>query len=417
VTEGNGGWPAHPRAPLAAATTRGLLLDLIRAAGPISRVELAGASGLTQASVSTIVRQLINDGLVAETGRGESTGGKPRVLLEIVPTARYAVGIQLGADSVSYVVCNLAGRLVGRLRTSGAGTMGPEQAVAAMTERVTLLIDGLGIEPDKVVGIGVVAPGPMDLRSGTILAPPTLIQWNNFPLRDRLADATGLPIVLDNDATAAAVGEFWSGAIAGSAAHCTVYLGAGLGAGIIIGGSVYRGASSNAGEVGRIKVGLGGRFKGQTVEEQVMPASVAAAARKALADGRTAGFMLSEQGDPFEDFAAISTAAIHGDALAGKLVRSSAQALSTAVVAMANILDLDSVSLAGPSFAIAGTIYVEAVQEMMEREFFAREVHGVTVRLSEHLLEAAAVGGTALVMQHELAPRNLSVASISAVRG
>ena len=212
------------------------------------------------------------------------------------------------------------------------------------------------------------------------------------------------------------VGEFWSGATAGSSAHCTVYLGAGLGAGIIIGGSVYRGASSNAGEVGRMRVGLGRRFSGQTVEEQVMPAAVSAAARKAVADGRPAGFALADDGDPFRDFAAVATAAVQGDPLAGKLIRSSAEALATAVVAMANVLDLDSVTLAGPSFAIAGTIYVEAVQSAMAADFFARAVHDVTVRLSDHVLDAAAVGGAALVLQHELAPRTLSVAGYTTGR-
>ncbi|HEY5882044.1 MAG TPA: ROK family transcriptional regulator [Nakamurella sp.] len=411
----NGAWPAHQRSPLAAATTRGLVLDLIRSRGPISRVELASATGLTQATMSTLARQLINDGLVVEYGRGESTGGKPRVLLDIDPMARFAVGIQLGADSVSYVVCNLAGTLVGRLRTRGAGTIGPEEAVEAMTRRVRVFVDALGIDVASVVGIGVVAPGPMDLRTGTILAPPTLVRWANFPLRERLATTTGLPVVLDNDATAAAVGEFWSGSIAESAAHCTVYLGAGLGAGIIIGGSVFRGASGNAGEVGRIRLDVGKRLS-TTAEHQVMPASVAAAARRALAAGRPAGFELPATGDAFRDFDIVATAAIRGDRLAGRLIQDSARALATAVVAMANILDLDSVTLAGPSFAIAGTLYVEAVQESMATGFFARAVHDVTVRLSDHLMDAAAVGGASLVMQHQLAPRNLSAASYPANR-
>ena len=102
----------NPRVPLSATTSRGIVLDLIRSEGPISRVELADHTGLTQATMSTVVRQLILDGLVLETGRRKSTGGKPRVLLNINPDARFAVGVQLGADFITFVVTNLSGAVV-----------------------------------------------------------------------------------------------------------------------------------------------------------------------------------------------------------------------------------------------------------------------------------------------------------------
>lgn len=400
----------QPRMSLTSATSRGVVIDLIRSQGPISRVELAASTGLTQATMSNIVKQLLLDGLVLEIGRGESTGGKPRVLLDINPTARFAVGIQLGAETVTYVVSNLAGALVGRTRTLGAGAMRPQEATDAIAWRIDALLTGLGIEHSRVVGIGVVAPGPLDLNAGTILAPPTLETWAHFPLRERLQSATGLPVVLDNDATAAAIGEFWTGAIADSTAHCSVYMGAGLGAGIVLGGTVFRGASSNGGEIGQMWMTSNGAV-GQlaTVEQLVAPQAVSTRARAALAAGRSASFALKPHADAFEDFLVIATAAVHGDDLAVALITESADYLATAVLSLANVLDLDSVTLAGPAFATAGTFYIERIAARLEANFFARKVHGVRVRLSNHVSDAAAVGAAALVLQQELAPRTFGL--------
>jgi predicted NBD/HSP70 family sugar kinase len=117
------------------------------------------------------------------------------------------------------------------------------------------------------------------------------------------------------------------------------------------------------------------------------------------------------QTDESEDFKSIARAAVHGDELAIELISASADHLATGVVAMADLFDLDSVSLAGPAFAIAGPLYVHAIAERLAREFFARDQHGIRVQLSTHVSDAAAVGGAALVLQTILAPRTMGLAS------
>lgn len=401
----------NPRVPLATTTSRGIVLDLIRSLGPISRVELAVHTGLTQATMSTVVRQLILDGLVLETGRSESTGGKPRVLLNIDPDARFAVGVQLGADFITFVVTNLSGAVVGRTRTRGVGDESPDRVIEWIAERIARLLASLDIDTDLVAGIGIVAPGPLDLETGRILAPPTLATWGDFPVRAALGRATGLPVTLDNDATAAAIGEFWGGSVASAAAHCTVYMAAGIGAGIVLDGTVYRGASSNAGELGQIWVDdPTGQTPGGTVEQLAGPRAVAARARALIGEGRVPGFELSADADPFRDFDLIATAAVQGNPFALELIERSAERLATAIVALANILDLDSVVLAGPSFATAGSLYLTAAVTRLEQRFFARARHPVNVRLSAHVADAAAVGGAALILQQELSPRATELA-------
>jgi predicted NBD/HSP70 family sugar kinase len=393
-------------ANLTLTTSRALVLDFVRSAGPVSRVELAALTGLTPATMTNVMRQLLTDGLVIEVGRDLSTGGKPRVLLDINPTARFAVGIQLGADSLTYVVTNLGGAIVGRLRTRGAEDSPPAEVVARMARSANQLIEDLGIDGAAVIGVGLAAPGSMDIDRGVLLAPPTLRQWSEYPLRDALAEATGRPVLLDNDGTASAVGEFWGGDVPDASTVCAVYMGAGIGAGILLGGTVFRGASSNVGELGQMWLtSPRSGAAADTLERVAGPAGVAAAVQRALDDGAESSLVLGGT-DPIADFTLISTAALLGDPVAVTAITHSAQDLAEAVLIAANLFDLDCVVLAGPSVAIAGSIYVEILQKRLSEGFFAKSRHGIEVRLSTHATDAAAVGAAALVLQHQLAPRS-----------
>lgn len=393
-------------ANLTLTTSRALVLDFVRSAGPISRVELATLTGLTPATMTNVMRQLLADGLVIEVGRDLSTGGKPRVLLDINPTARFAVGIQLGADSLTYVLTNLGGAIVGRLRTRGAEDSSPAEVVTRMGLSANQLIDDLGIDGNAVIGVGLAAPGSMDLDRGVLLSPPTLPLWSEYPLRDALEKATGRPVLLDNDGTTSAVGEFWGGDVPDASTMCAVYMGAGIGAGILLGGTVFRGASSNVGELGQMwMVAPRSGAAPDTLERVAGPAGVAAAVRRALDAGAESSLTLAGT-DPIADFTQISTAALLGDPVAMTAITHSAQDVAEAVLIAANLFDLDCVVLVGPSVAIAGSIYAEILQKRLNEGFLAKSRHGVEVRLSTHATDAAAVGAAALVLQHQLAPRS-----------
>ncbi|MFS0704719.1 ROK family protein [Cellulomonas sp. 179-A 9B4 NHS] len=392
---------AQPGLGAAHASSRAAILDVIRAAGTISRVELTRATGLTAATVSTVVRRLLDEGLVVEAGRAESTGGKPRMLLRLDPYARYAVGVHLDHAGITYVIANLGGAVVARWRRPGAGADDPRDVVARIAAEVAATLARTGIDPALVLGVGVVSPGPISTSTGMTLTPPVMQHWAEFPLAAAIGDATGLPVLLDNDATAAAVGEYWSGGVATGAACATLYMGTGIGAGIVVDGTVYRGRSSNAGEIGHVCVALDGPAcwcgSRGCVEAFAGPAAV-------VAQAAAAGVDLPGRGVS-EDFAALARAAARGDAEPMRLLRASAEYLGVAAQTLANVLDLDLVVLTGPSFALAGSLYLPAVQERLARGFFARGAHPVRVTISTHASEAAAVGGAALVLQSELAPR------------
>ncbi len=397
------------RRGVAHVSTRAALLDVIRGAGQISRVDVARRTGLTGATVSTVVRGLIHDGLVIEVGHAESTGGKKAVILSLDPDARYAVGVHLDQAGITYVLANLGGAIVGRWRrAAGDGLAEPAAVVTRIATDLTAFITRVGVDQGLIVGLGVVFPGPLTSLIGMVLAPPVMHAWTDYPLARALQETTGLPVMLENDATAAAVGEYWSGSREAGMCFAALYMGTGIGAGVMVRGDVYRGSSGNTGEIGHVCVQLDGPpcwCGGHgCVEALAGPAAV-------VAEARAAGIHLLGTGVA-ANFAALSRAAVAGEQAPLEIIGRSARYVALAAHALANIMDLDRIVLTGPAFAHAGSLYVPAISDHLTRSFFARGRHPVEVVISANATEAAAVGGAALVLQSELAPRAASAKSL-----
>jgi predicted NBD/HSP70 family sugar kinase len=186
----------------------------------------------------------------------------------------------------------------------------------------------------------------------------------------------------------------------------------GIGAGLLVNGSAYRGASGNAGEIGHICLDVEGAecwcgARGCT-EVIAGPAAIVAAARADAAIGQAAGLDTAADrsgSSTASDFAAVARLARRGDAGARDLLEMSARYLAVATRTLANIMDLELVVLTGPSLAIAGSIYLPVIQAELDRSFFARATHSITVQLSRSAATAPAIGAAAMVLQSELVPR------------
>jgi predicted NBD/HSP70 family sugar kinase len=393
--------------PQGASTS--VVLDAIRAAGTISRVGLTRVTGLTGATVSTVVRRLLDDELVVEIGRAESTGGKPRVLLELNQSARFAVGAHLDHSGITYAVTNLAGAPVARMTRPGPGDDAPATVLERMAREIDMLVTGVGIDPARVLGLGLASPGPLASMNGMNRTPPFMRSWEDFPLDTELQALTGLPVLLDNDATAAAIGEYWSGGTDGETTFATLYMGTGIGAGFLVDGTAYRGMSGNAGEIGHTSLNIDGPacwcgMRG-CVEALAGPSAVVDAA---LADPRVAQAAgldaLPGTASIATRFAAVARASRNGVPGARQILERSARYVAVAAHTTVNLLDVRLLVLTGSSFAAASHIYVPAIRELLEHSFFARTTHPVDVRLSSSADTAAAIGGAAMVLQSELVP-------------
>ncbi|GIF04847.1 ROK family transcriptional regulator [Actinoplanes siamensis] len=233
-----------------------LVLDLVRRGGAISRVELAAQSGLTAQAITKIVNRLVADGLVTEAGRIGSTGGKPRTLLRLDPTARYAVGVHLDRDDTTVVLTDLTAQKVTRRHVPQGMTADPSATLDRVADAVRAVLTDIA-DASRLVGVGIACPGPLDHTTGVLHRVTGLPDWDGFPLGAEAADRLGAPVTVDKDTNAAAIGQTLSSPDT-PVNFAYLYHGQGIGAGLVLGGRVYRGRRTNAGEFGHQVIDLNG---------------------------------------------------------------------------------------------------------------------------------------------------------------
>ncbi|MCL7381378.1 ROK family transcriptional regulator [Streptomyces sp. 35G-GA-8] len=277
IGSGNGRESAGANLPTLRGHNAALVLDLLRTAGEggISRLELAERTGLTPQAVSKITARLRTEGMAAEAGRRASTGGKPRTVLRLVPSAAYAMGLHLDRDELTAVLVDLAGTPVAVRRVPfdlGAGAERVIEAAAVQVDAVRAEAGrveagrvgaeragagrvGAEFRAGELLGVGVAMPGPLDHATGVPRRVTGFPQWDGFPLRDALAARLQLPVVLDKDTNAAALGLALRGP---GDSFVYLHLGTGLGAGLVLGGTLHRGARTGAGEFGHQVIQLDG---------------------------------------------------------------------------------------------------------------------------------------------------------------
>jgi predicted NBD/HSP70 family sugar kinase len=382
-----------------------MVLDLIRGARTISRVELVADSGLTSPAISQIVRELIADGLVVEVGRGTSTGGKRPTLLRVNPQGRYSVGVQLERNTSVVVIVDLAGRTVARDAFGGAASMPPARAIRLVASRVETLLRTAGIDRRRVVGVGLVSYGPQDLNAGVLLSPQPTEQWRDYPIARRMGEILRLPVRLDNDANAAAIGEYWLGGVPPDCAFGCIYMASGIGGGVVVAGQLYRGSSSNTVEVGHISIDVNGGEctcgNRGCLENYAGPTAVVNLARAAPGLGERLG-LDPDMIDVLADFTRVATACAAGDPQAQALIEQSARHLGNAAATLTTLFDLDLIVLAGSGFGPAVHTYQKVMQDEVNRCSFARRAHPTRVVPSINGSDAAAIGGAVLVLHREL---------------
>ncbi|MEZ0070052.1 putative NBD/HSP70 family sugar kinase [Streptacidiphilus sp. MAP12-20] len=328
------------------------VLSLVRAAGEVgvSRVELARASGLTAQAVSKIVHRLTEDGLLAEAGRGVSTGGKPRTLLTLVPQARWAVGAQLGRDTLTVLRADLAGGVAAPRRIPiELADWGPQRVLDLLAEEVGRLLAGL--PRDRVLGIGVASPGPLDQRAGLLHQVTGAPAWDGLRLAEEVTARVGLPALIEKDSTAGVLGAL------GSPNRAFVHLDHGLGAGLVLGGAVQRGARTNAGEFGHQTLDPAGprcRCGSKGCVEAVW---AAAPTREAAA-----------------------------------------RVLGEGVANLVRLLDLDEVVLGGREVVAAPDVYLRTVRDVIADRLPDPEWQRVSVSVAPAGPDAVALGAAGLVL-------------------
>lgn len=234
---------------------RGVVLSTIRKNEPISRAAIAKRTGLSRSTCSLIVDELIDRGLVSEVGKGESSGGRPGVLLTMNYDAGVTVGARLLADSVDCAIVDLRGEVVERRRTAVSYRAGVDEYIGTLVDAVSSILDSFSERfPGKpVFGLGLGLSGLVDSDAGESIS-SSILHWDHIPLADRVREALSIPVHIDNDVNTFAMGELWFGHGRGLDSFLCVTVGEGIGLGIVLNGEIYTGRHNGAGEFGHTRV-------------------------------------------------------------------------------------------------------------------------------------------------------------------
>ncbi len=388
--------------PRVGGFNRAVVLDAIRSHGELSRVELAERTGLTAQTMSNIVRELIADGLVTENGHAPSTGGKRRVLLSVVPNAYAAVGLHVAPDRVTGVMLDFTGtvQLRGQRRLSPPAS--PTTVVGALTRLFHHLVRRSGAA-DRVVGVGLAVPGPLDPEHRRMLGPPSFDGWGEVELVDAVQRRTEIPVVMDTDATAAAVGERWAGGNTCPGSFVYAYLGWDVSVGVVLGGQVHRGVSNNAGEIAHVGTGNGNR---RCVCGGRGCLDTYCSMRALVADWSEANGEPDALGDESvsAQYERLCRLAAGGDSTAVRLLRRSATKLGQALATVVNVLDVDRVVLGGPALRHVDELVRSRVAKVLDEHVWAPHVRPVHVLPALIDADPGAVGAASLVLDQEYSP-------------
>lgn len=241
------------------SVNKSIILNKIRTSEPISRAQIAKDTKLTPPTVSSIVKELIEQELVRESDLGESKGGRKPTMLHINNNAFYVVGVDAGPETVECILADLSGKIVERVSSKLNIPITNDQFISILKENIHKILQTSKPYHDKILGIGVAMHGVVDIETGTSLVAPNL-DLRNIPIKQKLEEEFNLVVNVENDARAMALGESWFGGHGDADSMVAVNIGRGVGSGVVINGKLYHGAQDIAGEIGHMTIDINGEI-------------------------------------------------------------------------------------------------------------------------------------------------------------
>jgi glucokinase-like ROK family protein len=379
------------------------ILRYIHEQAPISRARLAALTGLNKSTVSSLVEELLERGLIHETGRDSPGQGRPATLLEINPAAGCILGIELGVDYVRAALVDLSGQILWRQSTDSDPSHPQEQIIRQALE----LVDAGKVTSNErslpLLGLGAALPGMVDVQSGMLAFSPNL-QWRDTPLARIFHEHTGVPVFVDNDANAGAMGEHVFGLARQTRNFIFVVAGVGIGGGLFLNGELYRGAGGYAGEIGHTHVSsdssrlcrCGSRGCWENSGNQY---ALIERVRARLDVGRRSLIprLCAEQNLPL-GLNVIAQAAAQGDQEALSALHDTGEAIGQGIANLINIFNPELIVLGG-AMIIVGEYLLPAILETVKEKSLPDICRQTQIQLSGFGVEAVVIGAAALVVE------------------
>src|SRR6266536_946998 len=360
------------------AQNRGRVIGVLREAGPVSRAEIARRTGLSRSTISSLVADLQAVGMVTEVDGDRSApseqGGRPPVLLALDPSAGAAVGVDFGHRHLRVAVSDL-----GHNANQGL------DSAARFVEQVLAEAD---VSRDRVIGVGMGLPGPIDRRTGMVGASALLPGWIGIRAAEEMRGRLDLEVAVDNDANLGGLAEWMWGAGQGSGLLAYIKAATGIGAGLVLGGRPYGGASGTAGEIGHTTIVSGG--------------PVCACGNRGclemVAGGPAILELLRPRGDNGLTLRQVVRLAVEGDPGCQRVVADAGRSIGIAVANLCNLINPELIVVGG-ELSLAGDLLLDPIREVVWRSAIRSAAE--TARIIPGVLgeRAELLGALALILR------------------
>ncbi|GHD92395.1 sugar kinase [Streptomyces naganishii JCM 4654] len=380
----------------------GELLELVRSGRATTRGALQQATGLSRATVGQRLDRLFRAGWLREGAGGpvdSPLGGRPSITLEFDDAHAVVLAADLDTRHARAAVLTLTGELLAEHSGVLAVEDGPDAVLGELGRWFGELLLRTGRDAREVCGVGLAVPGPVDSESGRVVQPPIMPGWDGYDIRGRLARAvtehTGappVPVLVDNDANLMAYGEQRTGH-PGCSAFVLVKVSTGIGAGVVVGGSIYRGIDGGAGDIGHIRVGA-----------DALCRCGSRGCLAAVASGGAVARRLAEAGVPAASGSDVRELLAAGHPQATALAREAGRRVGDVLATVVTLLNPGVLMVAGD---LAGTPFLTGVRELLYQRALPRStahLDVVTSRLGER---AGLVGAGALVVEYLYSPERV----------
>ncbi|KQV64871.1 ROK family transcriptional regulator [Nocardioides sp. Root122] len=378
----------------------GELFDLLRDGRPWTRSQLAEATGLARSTVAARIDTLMRLGLVAPYGGARSTGGRPPTLFALNAGAKLVVGVDVGATHARAALTDLDGQILGETDARLEVAAGPEEVLGWVVQTVRDLFAASDRPIEDLAAIGIGLPGPVEHSTGRPINPPIMPGWDRYDVPGHLQRVYDVPVLVDNDVNIMALGE--------RRAHLRdvddlvlIKVATGIGAGIVSGGVLQRGARGTAGDLGHVRVPRAA---------DVLCRCGNTGCLEALAAGPALAAAVREQGEDAKTGGDVVDLVRAGNPVAMAVVRQAGRDIGEVVATMTNLIN-PSVVVIGGQLAGAGEHLLAGIRESVYQRSLPLATEHLRIVTSRAGGEAAVLGASALAIEHVLSPEVVEAAS------
>lgn len=376
------------------------VFELLRDGRPRTRAQLADASGLARSTIASRIDVLMRMGLVAPYGGGVSTGGRPPSLLALNPQAWVVAGVDIGATHATAALADLSGAILVERRADLDVATGPEHVLGWVEQVLGELLVEQNRTVAELAAIGIGLPGPVEHDTGRAINPPIMPGWHRYDVPARVQRAFAVPVLIDNDVNIMALGE--------QHAHLPdvddlvfIKVSTGIGAGLISGGELQRGAQGTAGDLGHVRVA---RADDVTCRCGNQGCLEAVAAGPAIAQSlRAAGVDVD---------AGVVALVRAGDPHAVQALRQAGRDLGEVLAVLVNVIN-PSVIVIGGSLADAGESLLAGIREVVYQRSLPLATEHLRIITSQAGERAGVLGAAALAIGHVLSPDYIDARSLA----